>query len=466
MTILLILIIAIAFAIIAYKKLELATLILIGALPLYVIRFSFLSLPTTLLEILIGLLFIIWFFKNYNLIFTKLKQNFKKGQINKRYPFDWELIVWLIIALASAMSLGLSLKSLGIWRAYFFEPALLFIIFVNLINTKEKIIKVAYTLSISALVISIIAAFQYFTGLFIPNAFWSTVSGRRATSLFSYPNAIGLYLAPIMFFLAGTASAIYKKNKSWFIFIIISILFSLAAILFAKSEGAIFAVIAATFIGLIIANKKTRIIALALVIIGLVGILASPKVKNYIVDRVTLNNFSGQVRRIQWRETINMLYHGHLVLGAGLTNYQTAVAPFHQVGFFFNKEKLNNSLFLNKIKTDKNFRDSHWQPLEIYLYPHNIILNFWSELGILGVLLFLWLMIKYFYKAIKSYKLALKNHDQFSWLILGLILTMLAVIIHGIVDVPYFKNDLAILFWLWLALVGVISSTRSPLSRG
>jgi uncharacterized ion transporter superfamily protein YfcC len=75
-------------------------------------------------------------------------------------------------------------------------------------------------------------------------------------------------------------------------------------------------------------------------------------------------------------------------------------------------------------------------------------------------------MIKYFYKAIKSYKLALKNHDQFSWLILGLILTMLAVIIHGIVDVPYFKNDLAILFWLWLALVGVISSTRSPLSRG
>ena len=29
---------------------------------------------------------------------------------------------------------------------------------------------------------------------------------------------------------------------------------------------------------------------------------------------------------------------------------------------------------------------------------------------------------------------------------------MIALVVHGLVDVPYFKNDLAMLFWLLLAL--------------
>lgn len=455
MTSLIIFLIAIAFIFVAIKKFEIATLILIGALPLYVVRFSFLTIPSTLLEVLILILFVVWFIKNYKLIFSRLKQNLALKKINHRYPFDWEIIAWLVIALLAVVTAGLSFKALGIWRAYFFEPALLFIIFVNVFSTKEKVYKIAYALSISALIISLLAIFQYVTGLFIPNDFWAQVAGRRATSLFAYPNAVGLYLAPIVFFLAGSLPNFYSKNKKIFYFIALTILLSLVAILFAKSEGAIFALSSVFAFSLLLINKRSRQAFLILLVALIIGSTILPSFKDYVIDRVSLNNFSGQVRRIQWRETINMLYQGKLLTGAGLANYQSAVAPFHQKGFFFNKEKLPQAEFLQKVNGDKAYRDSHWQPLETYLYPHNIVLNFWSELGLLGVLLFIWLIARYFYLGIKAYYLALNNQSkQFSWLIFGLLLTMLVIIIHGIVDVPYFKNDLAIMFWLWLAIVG------------
>ena len=31
------------------------------------------------------------------------------------------------------------------------------------------------------------------------------------------------------------------------------------------------------------------------------------------------------------------------------------------------------------------------------------------------------------------------------------------IIIHGIVDVPYFKNDLAIIFWVLLAILSIFN---------
>jgi len=36
---------------------------------------------------------------------------------------------------------------------------------------------------------------------------------------------------------------------------------------------------------------------------------------------------------------------------------------------------------------------------------------------------------------------------------LGILLALFAVVVHGLLDVPYFKNDLALELWALLALV-------------
>jgi len=413
--------------------------LVIACLPLYVIRFPILGFPTTVLEILILSLFIIWFIK-YQI--PRLKRGMTFGL------FRWELIAWLIVSLVAVIVAGASLSSFGIWRAYFFEPALLYIVLSNLLDTKEKIYKAVSVLAGSAIAISLIAAYQYITGDFITNPFWAAVETRRATSLFPYPNAIGLFLAPLIFLFAGLLPIAYQKNKNWFWFLVVAILSSFSAILFAQSDGALFAIVIAALVGGLIATKKTQLAALAFIIAATVAIAINPTGVSYVSDRLQLKDFSGQIRRFQWRETITMLRDGRLILGAGLNNYQKTVAPYHQEGFFYNSEELSEADFVARVNSDENYRKMHWQPLETYLYPHNIVLNFWSELGLAGLLLFIWIVIKYFWLGFKSYY---AKRDGFT---LGIILAMLAILIHGLVDVPYFKNDLAALFWLLLILLG------------
>jgi hypothetical protein len=72
---------------------------------------------------------------------------------------------------------------------------------------------------------------------------------------------------------------------------------------------------------------------------------------------------------------------------------------------------------------------------------------------------FIWLVIKFFKAGFNSgdKQLALlKRSGQVTvkqWLKLGIMAAMITIIIHGLVDVPYFKNDLAILFWIIMALI-------------
>lgn len=125
-----------------------------------------------------------------------------------------------------------------------------------------------------------------------------------------------------------------------------------------------------------------------------------------LFQKLTLQDYSGSVRLSQWSETIDML-QDHWLLGAGLSGYQTVFKPYHQA--------------------------TH---LEIFQYPHNILLNIWVELGLLGLIAV----------------------GLLSWHVLRAepsiaIFALLQMIIHGLVDVPYFKNDLAFLTWIFLAII-------------
>lgn len=432
MTLFFIIIALAAFAYLAWKNIFQASLVFIACLPLYVIRVSLYGLPSTFLELMLGVLFVLFIIKH-----PKLK-NFK---------ISWELTAWILIGLISVGVAGWSLPSLGVWRAYFLEAALAFIIFVNLFKTREQKLQVIKALSISAIGIALLAAYQYLTGNLIPNPFWAEATTRRATSVFPYPNAVGLYLAPIAILSLSALIANYKKNiRQWWIFAG-GFIFSIVGIVTARSDGAIFAVTVSGFILLLLANTLTRKIALSGLVLGAIIFFSIPGIKTYVSDRASLNDFSGQIRKIQWSETWKMLKDNRLVGGAGLLGYQAAVKPFHQEGFFYNNEKLSQDDFVKKVWRDEQYRKTHWQPLEIYLYPHNIALNFWSELGLVGLLLFAWIFIKYIYKASKEF---IKTKDV---LTLGLICVMLTILIHGLVDVPYFKNDLAVMFWLIIALL-------------
>jgi O-antigen ligase len=93
----------------------------------------------------------------------------------------------------------------------------------------------------------------------------------------------------------------------------------------------------------------------------------------------------------------------------------------------------------------------YWNPHhhDRFIDPHNIVLNFWSETGLLGLAAFTWILVMAF---VVSWRGGRRPDEGWRPLHLGVFLAMVAVVVHGLVDVPYFKNDLALEFW---ALLGI-----------
>jgi len=135
----LIAIFALLFLGLALWRLDRAILLTLAALPAYLIRFKILFLPSTFLEVMILIAFAVWFFKFFA---PSLKTFFQDKTKRLNYPFKWEIILLIIIAFIAAGVSHFSSNALGIWKAYFFEPILVFILIFNVFKEKKDWAKI------------------------------------------------------------------------------------------------------------------------------------------------------------------------------------------------------------------------------------------------------------------------------------------------------------------------------------
>ncbi|MCK4744956.1 O-antigen ligase family protein [Candidatus Parcubacteria bacterium] len=414
------------FAFVAYRNLAAAIAVIVAFLPSYLIRFQIWVFPTTVLEGMILIVFFIWFAK---FGWKKISQRFKNKNFFQPYPFYKQIILIIAVSYFSIFIAPDFYKAAGLWRAYFLEPIFFFLVFANIIKTKKDLRKIFFSLGISALLVSLFAVYQKITGDFIPVEMWRGASERRVTSFYTSPNAVGLFLAPIIAIYFAWLFDDFKKEKLLLNFYkILVLLFSLAAVIFSVSEGAWLGLTAAfaIFLLLIFTKKlnfkitKKFFYKIAVAIVSL-SIIASLCFANLIKDKIqpVLLDTANQNRFILWQESWNFLTQNpkNFIFGAGI------------FGFPQIQEKFRAPL-----------------KMEPLIYPHNIFLNFWMEIGLIGMLAFIWLILNFFINAKKM----LKSGQRI--LAIGSISAMVTVIIHGLVDVPYFKNDLAVLFWLILGI--------------
>lgn len=468
------------YFVLCLKRLDWAILLLIILLPSYLIRFQIFGIPFTLLEVMILTSFFIWFFrytrfKDFLIGKYGVKDFLENRKERQPYPFGWEIVLLIILAFVAAGFSGFSQSALGIWKAYFFEPLLFYILVLNVFQSNPSasnriqaprisIEKAYWALGISALAVSVFAIYQKYTGAFIFNELWASEVTRRVTSFFQYPNAVGLFLGPIVLVLIGLTfqkitnnklqiTKNFKKYKFEILLLTIIIILSLVSIYFAKSEGALAGVTAGLIVFGMFAGKKIRIAAIFGIILISLGIYAYAPARNFTYEKIILMDHSGQIRRAQWAETWEMLRDGRIIQGSGLANYQEVIMPYHIEGIFV--KDIFDPDFQRKVVFNEEFKKKAWQPLEIYLYPHNLFLNFWTELGFFGMLIFVWIITKYLFLGIRNYYLQIKYKKIINYTTLGLICAMVAVVVHGVVDVPYFKNDLSVIFWLLVALLSL-----------
>ncbi len=437
------------FVALAIRNLKWATYFIIFALPSYLIRFSLFYLPMTLLEMMVITLFIVAFIKTlkYKGI-RSLKQiilNNKLQVINYKYLSILVGFFLLSATMATLVSPNLRAAA-GIWKAYFIEPVLFLLVFVGVIK-KDDFKNIFIIFSVNVLFLSLVAVYQKITGNFINNSFWAAQATRRVTGVFEYPNALALYLAPIIIMLVGYIIKLLKelnykkfkeenKNYKQVLFIIyycLVVVFGFLAIVFTRSKGALFGVVSGLVFYLVFYKKMRKYFVIILLLVFFLGFYGLQVGQINLKGASTVTGGDSiSVRLDMWHETWQMLKK-HFLMGAGLAGYQNAMQAYH-----------------------------HKHYIEIYLYPHNIILNFWSELGLVGLLSFLLIVSWFYFTGFVGLSYKYKQEDY------GLILMagMTTLLIHGLVDVPYFKNDLSILWWVLIALMLILYNKKTRTQEG
>ncbi len=382
--------------------------------PLYILRAT-IFLPTTLLEILIGLSFIATWYE-----FRKEKNLFK--YLNT--PFTWLISLFLLAALISVFFSRDPFSALGILRAYFLEPVVFYYCFI--LQTRKSGYKyIINSLIIAGIWLSGLALLQKITHQFTL-APHEIVQGR-VSALYNSANALALFLGPIT--LLAFYLFIKDQRQRRFFYLGCFILFTLA-VFWTKSRGGLSAEILALGIfgyGLwSLKNKFLKrvwlvvpIACFVLASLFLFFIYQSYKDTPIFFQQLQDNGDTLEIRYFLWAGTVSLLQE-HPLVGAGLNGFKYLYESDYRVSGVF----------------------------EVFQYPHNIFLTFWTEMGLVGLIAFCFLITEIYSQLIRH--LPKSKYPLFG---VALIAVQSYWLIHGTVDVPYFKNDLSLEFWVILALV-------------
>jgi hypothetical protein len=389
-----------------------ALALLIIGLPTYLVRFSIAGIPTTLFEIVLYLLTI------WTLVSHPIAYSFEKLlPAMKRY--GWAIGLFVLGAVIATVIAPDLRTALGLLKAYIFDPLLLAGLVVIHTHNKRRLQLYTFATIASGVFVAISTLFSP------PNAEGRALGIYGLGDQLASPNFMALFLAPLCALglaLALTAKERRDKAIYWTSFIIMLVGLGLSG-----SRGGLLAVTVGS--GLIILgwihNRVDEIQQSLVKLLSVVFIAVSIAVGWYFAKpdlsatpehRVATSN---NLRYEIWRTTIVDVIPDNFLFGVGLGNYQNYFTEI-------TKDRVNFPEYI-----------SPWARS-----PHNLFLTLWTNIGLLGIIGFIWLLWQFFANR--------KSGKVFPASVYSV--TIITLLVHGLVDASYWKNDLAALFWLIIAL--------------
>ncbi len=376
------------------KLLKLGICLTIFFLPLYLIRFKIFAIPTNVLELIIVVVFIFW-----------LRDNHWKRLIN--FIKENRLLFWAIFLILFGVSLATYYSwdirtSAGILKSWFLIPVLYFVIFITVLSCRD-FKKVVLSFLFSGFGVSVIALVYIILN--------KLNQDRRLQAFYNSPNYLAMYLVPVLvlglfwIFFGLRNRRFFKKTELSFYASFVLVVF--LTILFTGSFGAWLGLVSALSGGLILSLFKNKKLKLALLfIVCLIGFLIGA----YFLKTNSQEGRLSIASRLEiWQRAVDavLLYP---IIGIGPGTFRDFFPPF---------------------------------PLWGVPQPHSLYLAFLLQTGIIGFVGFALLLI-WFFRGLKLFE---ANEKMI------IALTMFSILVHGLVDATYWKNDLSIMFW---ALIGTM----------
>ncbi len=353
--------------------------------------------------------------------------------------FDLAVIFFVLLGILSVKTAGNFGVAMREFRVIVIEPALLYgLIRVSNLSRRD-LQRLVDAFILSAVAVSLIGLYQYFFTDWV--IFGEGV--RRVLAVYGSPNNLALYLdraLPLVIALALFANerrlevastqsqsrpASAEPAKAGFVLLLQRIysprfLYALAtipialAVYLTYSRGALLIGVPAglLFIGLF-SGWRVRLALAALLVIGVLALVPFSQTERFR-SLFETGTGTGFFRISVWESGIAMI-RDHPVFGVGLDNFL--------------------------YEYPKYIQPAAWREPNL-AHPHNIVLDFWVRLGILGVVALAWMLIGFYRSGFQKFAGANRA------LVLGLMASMIAALAHGMIDAAYFYVDLAFVFML------------------
>ena len=400
---------------IRYSRWALA--VTVACLPLFVVRFHAGPLPSTLLEVLIGITVVLWAVGRFR----------TPGWRPARTPLEIPMALFLLAGLIGIPVSPDHVGALGLYRAYFIEPAILFYVAVDLVRTRDdfRIVLAGFTAGTTVFAIMNLGAWV------IALATTRLVDidlGNAPKALYTSPNSVATFLEPAVTLAAGFA--LYSDNRRDRTAALVCLPFLLASMVATLSRAGLLTLGVLGLVAIVtIRRRRLKLGLLAAGVVGAIALLQIPAVAKRMAHQFDpsypYNTFEGRLQI--WSDTLHML-RDHPLFGAGLRGYAIVMRPY--------------------VTTLTGLPE---------LYAHNIFLSMWAEIGLLGLAAFIALLAMLLWKGWSSFSRAVL------W---GTAAAFVAITVHGLFDTPYYGNDLSVEFWMLAALEIAAISTLLATATG
>jgi O-antigen ligase len=231
---------------------------------------------------------------------------------------------------------------------------------------------------------------------------------KRAFVPFVLPNLLGGYLAMVIPLSVGCIIQRAKNNRKDFVFVAmcVSCLVSCVVLFLTKSIGAFCALLGACCVYFFLGKWKYKKISL-LIIVGLLIITAVVVASRFHTGSETTHpSFSLKMRVSYWNEALGII----------------SERPFTGVGL--GKFSLYDTRF-----------------------AHNSYFQVWAEMGIVGLISWLTIIVLFFSEGIE--KLKMKGNVVYR----GAFIAGVSFIIHNFLDFTFFVPQVSFLWWILLGLM-------------
>ncbi|OGZ34048.1 MAG: hypothetical protein A2646_00095 [Candidatus Portnoybacteria bacterium RIFCSPHIGHO2_02_FULL_39_12] len=411
--------------------------LIILVLPLYLFKLKIWLIPLTILELLIYGVFVLW------LIEKRGRSLFIKWRAAFVFPI---FLIFLGLTISTLFSADL-LVSAGIWKGWFMAPWLFFIVFLDSVKNQKQIRDILIALTISGGGVAVIGLWYWF--------FDDLTYDGRLKAFYLSPNHLAMYLTPILILGFGLWGFL-KDSWQKLLLLVVSCLL-LVVIYLTYSHGAWLGLIVALgfFVGIRCHPERSE--GSRRFIVFATGSFASLRMTiiiiSFIALAITLLIFS----QLQTEKFQNILNFSRSSLESRLIIWRTAIEII--------KTTPHNFLWGVGPGLFQRYYLAYQPKFKPYLewaasQPHNLFLAFWLQTGLIGLIGFILLLI-WFFSRFKLEQLHWSS-SEFQNCSNGaapisrfLSAAMVYILIHGLVDTTYWKNDLAIIFWLIIALASI-----------